>query len=354
MEELNGLTSFEERRYKLKIAIFNAKEYDKKFLTDANISARHELTFFKPHLSFDTAVMAAGFEAVCVFVNDELNEKTIHKLAGLGVRLVILRCAGFNNVDLKACKEAGMTVARVPAYSPHGVAEHAVALILALNRKICLAYDRTRTGNFSLQGLLGFELYRRTAGLVGTGKIGMNTARILLGFGMNVLAYDPLPNEECKKMGVVYCDLERIYAESDVISLHVPLMPETHHIICPESIAKMKYGVMLINTSRGGLIDTPAVIQALKSGKIGYLGLDVYEEEGDVYFEDFSDKILQDDVLARLMTFHNVVMTGHQAFFTENAMKNISETTVANATAFAMGKIPEENLVHYSKDVRQT
>ena len=272
----------------MKIAVFNTKPYDKKFLTTANKDYKQELIFFEVHLSRETCKLAFGFEAVCAFVNDCLDREVLTLLANNGVRLIALRCAGFNNVDLKAAKDLKLTVARVPAYSPHGVAEHAVALMLVLDRKIHRAHNRIHDGNFSLEGLLGFEIYGRTIGIIGTGRIGSIVARIMIGFGAKILAYDPLKNDTCLAMGVEYVALKEIYRQSDVISLHTPLTKETFHMIDEQAILLMKQNVMLINTSRGGLIDTRSVIKGLKSGKIGFLGLDVYEEEGDMFFEDLS------------------------------------------------------------------
>jgi len=269
-----------------------------------------------------------------VFVNDQLNADVIEALYGFGVRLIALRCAGFNNVDLDAANKFEIKVVRVPAYSPYSVAEHTVALILALNRKIYKAYHRVREGNFALDGLLGYDLNGRTVGIIGTGKIGEVVTKIMKGFGCNILAYDLFQNKSCLDMGVKYIPLENLFKESDIITLHCPLTRETHHIIDSNSLDKMKKGVVLINTSRGALIDTKAVIKALKSGKVGALGLDVYEEEADLFFEDLSNLIIQDDIFARLLTFPNVVITGHQAFFTKEALDGIALTTLDNITEF--------------------
>ncbi|HSC34151.1 MAG TPA: 2-hydroxyacid dehydrogenase, partial [Thermodesulfobacteriota bacterium] len=275
---------------------------------------------------------------VCVFVNDTLNPEVLKYLSEHGTRLVALRCAGFNNVDLFAAAELGITVVRVPSYSPEAVAEHTVALVLSLNRKVHRAYARVREGNFSLEGLLGFNLHDKTIGIIGTGKIGFALAKIMKGFGCTVLAFDPYPNPECRALGVIYTDASGLFKESDIITLHCPLTPATHHLIDSKALAKMKRGVMLINTSRGAVIDTKAVIGALKSGKIGYLGLDVYEEEGDLFFEDLSNEVIQDDVFARLLTFPNVLITGHQAFFTREALQAIAETTLSNIADFEKGE----------------
>lgn len=336
----------------MRIAVFNTKPYDREYFTRVNTRHGHELVFFEVHLSADTAGLAKGFGAVCVFVNDIIGAELLEGLAAKGVRLIVLRCAGFNNVDLEAAREAGLTVARVPAYSPCGVAEHTIALILSLNRKIHRAYNRVRDGNFSIDGLLGFELHDRTAGVIGTGKIGAITARILGGFGCRLAGYDPFPSDECRAAGVEYLSLDQLFERADIITLHAPLNPGTRHMINAGALSRMKDGVMIINTSRGGLIDTPAVIEGLKSGKVGYPGLDVYEEEEEVFFEDLSGQVLQDDLLARLLTFPNVLITGHQAFFTGAALTNIAETTLHNVTCFEKGAVPEENLVtekHFRK-----
>jgi len=329
----------------MKVIVFNTKSYDKKFLTDANKDFGHELTFLDVHLNADTCKLASGFEVVCAFVNDHLTKEILTLLAQNGVRLIALRCAGFNNVDLQTAADLKITVVRVPAYAPHGVAEHAVALMLILNRKIHRAHNRVHESNFSLDGLLGFEIYKKTVGIIGTGKIGALVARIMKGFGANVLAYDSMQNKECVDMNVEYVTLEEIYHRSDIITLHIPLTKDTHHIISDHALAQMKKGVMIINTSRGGLIDTKSVIGGLKTGKIGFLGLDVYEEEGDLFFEDLSGKIIHDDVFTRLLAFPNVIMTGHQAFFTKEALMNIAETTLSNITAFERGQVPVENAV---------
>lgn len=335
----------------MRVAVFNSKSYDEEFLNDANSAEckkgghSHELVYFKPHLSVDTCALAFGFEGVCAFVNDELSRDVLTKLAGNGTRLIALRCAGFNNIDLNAADDLGIMVTRIPSYSPHGVAEHAVALILALNRKIHRAYNRVRDGNFSLEGLMGFELYGKTIGILGTGKIGLNMVRIMRGFGMEVLACDPCQNLECAAMGGRYVYLSELWEKSDIISAHVPLTPETHHMIDAQALTHMKRGVMIINTSRGGIIDTGAVINGLKSGQIGFLGLDVYEEEGDLFFEDLSEKIIQDDYFMRLLTFPNVIVTGHQAFFTETALHNIAATTIRNISDYEKHTLVPENQV---------
>ena len=314
------------------VAVFSTKPFDRRFLDAAN--SAHRLAYLEPRLTAETSALAGDAPAICAFVNDQLDARCLARLARQGTRLVALRCAGFNNVDLTAARDLGVTVARVPAYSPHAVAEHTVALILALNRKIHRAYNRVREGNFALDGLLGFDLHGKTAGIVGTGKIGEIVARILAGFGCTVLAYDPFPNPACEAAGARYVTLPELLGSSDVVSLHCPLTPQTHHLIGKEALSGMKRGVMLINTSRGAVVDTRAVIRALKDGTVGSLGLDVYEEEADLFFEDLSDTIVSDDVFARLLTFPNVLITGHQAFFTQEALTNIAETTIANITAF--------------------
>lgn len=322
----------------MKVAVFGTKSYDKHYLSEANKRFNHELVYFDSHLNSVTAALAAGFEAVCAFVNDEVDKACLTTLSQSRIGIVALRCAGFNNVDLAAAAALGISVVRVPEYSPHGVAEHAVALILALNRKLCRAHARVRDGNFSLEGLLGFNLDSKTVGVIGTGRIGSVFCRIMQGFGCSVLAYDPYPNADCTERGVVYTDMETLLSQADIVSLHCPLTPETYHLINEDALARMKPGVMLINTSRGAIIDTVAVIRHLKSERIGYLGLDVYEEEAELFFEDISDKILEDDVFARLLTFPNVFITGHQAFFTSNAMEIIADTTLSNLKDLEEGK----------------
>ncbi len=318
----------------MEIAVFSAKPYDRSFLEQANQPYNHEMVFYETKLTENTAALAEGFPAVCVFVNDLLNEKVLTKLKDGGTKIIALRCAGYNNVDLKAAEKLNMMVVRVPAYSPFAVAEHTVALMLSINRKIHRAYNRVREGNFNLDGLLGFDLNGLTVGIIGTGKIGIEVARIMNGFGCKIMAYDQYQNPESKTLNIKYGELDELFSSSDIITLHCPLTPETYHIIDKSSTGKMKQGVMLINTSRGALIDTTAVIEGLKSGKIGYLGLDVYEEEGDLFFEDLSNIVLQDDVFARLLTFPNVIITGHQAFFTRNALDKIAQTTLSNVKEF--------------------
>ena len=323
----------------MKVAVFSTKNYDRQFLQEANINHGHELVYFEPRLTSETATLAKDFPAVCAFINDELNTKTLEKIASNGTKLIALRSAGFNNVDIETATKLGMTIVRVPAYSPYAVAEHAAGLILTLNRKYHRAYSRVRESNFSLSGLLGFDLHGSTVGIVGTGKIGVCFAQIMKGFGCKLIAYDVFQNPACLELGVKYVELPQLLATSDIVSLHCPLTPETYHMINSESLQHFKQGGMLINTSRGGLIDTKAVIDALKSRKIGFLGLDVYEKEGNLFFEDLSDEVIQDDIFERLLTFPNVVITGHQAFFTRNALQNIAQTTLSNITDIAQGKV---------------
>jgi D-lactate dehydrogenase len=320
-------------------AVFDTKPYDREALTQASADHAIEWRFLEFRLTKDTASAAGTARAVCVFVNDELDQPCLEVLASLGVELVALRSTGFNNVDVDAAGKLKLTVTRVPVYSPYAVAEHAVALLLTLNRKTHRAFNRVRELNFSLNGLVGFDLYAKTAGIVGTGKIGRATAQILRGFGMRVLAYDPFPGEEwAKDAGVDYvATLAELLRISDVVSLHTPLTPETRYTIRAETIALMKRGSILINSSRGGLVNTKALIEALKSGHVAGVGLDVYEEEEGIFFEDLSSDVLHDDDLARLLTFPNVLITSHQAFLTAEALTDIARTTVANISAVASG-----------------
>lgn len=319
----------------MRLVIFSTRSYDRRFLDAANAAHGHELTYFEERLHARTARLARGAEAVCAFVNDIVDAETLECLAEGGVRLVALRASGINNVDLAAATRLGITVVRVPSYSPHAVAEHTVGLMLALERKIHRAHARAREGNFSLEGLLGRELHGRTAGIVGTGAIGTVVARILAGFGCRLLAYDPRSDPGLGAWGVEYVDLPVLLAQSEVVTLHCPLTPATRHLVDATALSAMREGVMLINTSRGALIDTAAVIEGLKSGKVGSLGLDVYEEEESLFFRDLSDQIIQDDVFSRLLTFPNVILTGHQAFFTVEALEQIAATTLGSVSAFA-------------------
>lgn len=323
----------------MRIAFFSAKSYDRQFFELANQEHAHQLSFFEDPLNPDTAILAHDCPAVCIFVNDRAEGETLEILARQGTRLLALRCAGFNHVDLKRAQALGIKVARVPAYSPYAVAEHAVGLVLALNRKLYRAYNRVRDDNFSLDGLLGFDLYGAAVGVVGTGKIGLAFARIMQGFGCRLLGYDAFPNDAFKALSQArYVSLEELLAQSDIISLHCPLLPETHYLINADTIAQMKPGVMLINTSRGHLIDTSAVIAGIKSGQIGYLGIDVYEQEDELFFEDHSDSIIQDDTFQLLQSFPNVFITAHQGFFTRDALTQIAAVTLANATEFDKGQ----------------
>ena len=322
---------------KKRVAFFDTKPYDKVSFEKHDEFKNYEIVFFETKLTEKSVALAKGFDVVCVFVNDIITEKVIDELYEGGVQLIALRCAGYNNVDV--CHAHGkIKMMRVPAYSPYAVAEHALALLMTLNRKIHRAHFRTRDNNFSINGLVGFDLHGKTAGVIGAGKIGKIMAGILKGVGMNVVLFDKYQDQEwADNLGVRYVELDELYRISDVISLHCPLLPTTHHIVNDESIAKMKDGVILINTSRGPLIDTNALIKALKTQKIGAAGLDVYEEEGDYFFEDFSDTMVQDDVLARLLTFPNVIITSHQAFLTKEALENISDTTFTNIRDFFNG-----------------
>ena len=322
----------------MKLAFFDTKSYDlpgfDRYATPAGI----EIKYFEPNLSIDTAPLAAGFDAVCVFVNDIVDAAVVEKLYQLGVKAIVLRCAGFNNVDLRAC-QGKLRVFRVPAYSPHAVAEHAMALLLTVNRRTHKAHIRTREFNFSLQGLTGFDLYGKTVGIIGTGKIGKVFAQICKGFGMKILAYDKFPDTGS---GLEYVSLEEIWENSDIISLHCPLTEETRHMIDRDTIAQMKENVVIVNTSRGGLVNTEDLIAGIKEGKVGAACLDVYEEEGDLFYEDFSGNIVQDDKLVRLIAMPNVIVTSHQAFLTKEALDNIASTTVNNLVRFFEGN-PDES-----------
>ncbi len=322
----------------MKIAVYGTKNYDRKYFELVNQHYGYELVFFDFMLSLPTAKTAAGCDAVCIFVNDDGSREVLQELAALGIKKLALRCAGFNNVDLEAAKEYGIEVVRVPAYSPEAVAEHAVGLMLSLNRHIHRAYQRTREANFSLEGLTGFNMHNRTAGVIGTGKIGLAALRILKGFGMRLLAFDPYPNSLALELGAEYVSLATLYAESDIISLHCPLTAENHHLLNQESFDQMKDGVMIINTSRGALLDANAAIEALKQQKIGALGMDVYENERDLFFEDKSNEVVLDDVFRRLSSCHNVLFTGHQAFLTSEALTSISETTLQNLSQITNGE----------------
>lgn len=328
----------------MRAAVFNTRPFDRKFIDLAN-QHRHEIVYFETQLNEGTAGLAAGCPVVIPFVNDRLNKATLGALYAGGTRALALRSAGFNHVDIPAADELGITVMRVPAYSPHAVAEHTVALMLTLCRKVHRAFNRVREQNFALDGLLGFDLHGKTAGVIGTGKIGAVVVQIMRGFGCRVLAADPVRNQAVEAMGVEYVQPDDLLAQSDIVTLHCPLTPATHHMIDAAALARMKQGAMLINTSRGGLIDTPAVIAALKSGRLAYLGLDVYEEEGDLFFRDLSERVIADDVFTRLLTFPNVLVTAHQAFFTREAVTNIATTTVKNISDFERGAPDPANIV---------
>ncbi len=326
----------------MRITLFSSKPYDRDSFQAANRSHGFELHFLETRLDPDTAALATGAEVVCPFVNDVLSAPVLEQLAAGGTRLIALRSAGYNHVDLPCARRLGLPVVRVPAYSPHAVAEHTVALILALNRRLPRAYNRTREGNFSLQGLTGFDLVGKRVGVVGSGQIGAVFARIMQGFGCEVQLYDPYPNPELERLGMRYVAIDELLAGSDIVSLHCPLTEETRHLINQQSLATMKPHAMLINTGRGALIDTPALIGALKSGQLGYLGLDVYEEEAGLFFEDHSGLPLQDDVLARLLSFPNVIVTAHQAFLTDEALAAIAGTTLGNVAAWQAGQISNQ------------
>lgn len=326
----------------MKVAFFDAKSYDKVGFDRYAAGTDMEIKYFETHLNEDTVSLAAGFDAICVFVNDIVNETVVNKLYEMGVKVIALRCAGFNNVDTRACY-GKIHVFRVPAYSPYAVAEHAMALLLTVNRHTHKAYNRTRDFNFSLQGLTGFDLHGKTVGVIGTGKIGRIFANICKGFGMNILAYDKFPS--CDDLN--YVELPELFQKSDIISLHCPLTDETKHIINANSIAKMKPGVSIVNTSRGGLIDTEDLIAGLRDGKVGAACLDVYEEEGDLFYEDCSDHIIKDDTLVRLIAMPNVIVTSHQAFLTKEALDNIANTTVDNIQKFFRGEPNPDTEVCY-------
>ena len=335
---------------KMKIMVFSSRSYDQTFLEQANRDRICSFHFTETTLKEDTAIMAKGVDAVCCFVNDNLGNRILEQLAGYGIRLILLRCTGFNNVDLEAAERLGITVMRVARYSPYSVAEFAVGLMLTLNRKIHRAYNRVREENFLIDGMMGFDMQGKTVGILGTGKIGTIVGRILaLGFGMKVLAHDLRESPAVKEYGGKYVPMDKLLKNSDIVSLHLPLTPKTHHLINRQTLAMMRQGAMLINTSRGPLIDTRALIESLKNRQLGAAGLDVYEEEGDIFFKDLSEQIIEDEVFLLLLTFPNVVVTGHQAYFTKEAMIHIAETTIANAADFIAGRDNENTLL--AKDV---
>lgn len=322
----------------MKIASFSTKSYDRASFDRILPESGHSMSYFDAKLDIRTLSLAEGHQAICSFVNDHIDAAMTKKMAKMGIRLIALRCAGYNQIDLKAAAEQGIKIVRVPAYSPEAVAEHAFALILTLARKTHKAYNRVRDNNFSIEGLTGVNIHGKTVGVIGTGAIGRAFCRIAKGFGCKVLAYDVVENEEMKQLGVQYLDIKEVLASSHIISLHCPLTPDTHHLINAESIALMQDGAALINTSRGALVETKAVIKALKTKKIGFLGIDVYEQEENIFFKNLSEEIMQDEQIARLMTFPNVLVTGHQAFLTKEALAQISSTTLANVTAFEKGE----------------
>jgi D-lactate dehydrogenase len=328
----------------MKVTFFSTQPYDKKSFEEHNKGFGFEIKYLEVQLNEQTASLAQGANAVCTFVNDRINESIIKQLNAFGVKILALRCAGFNNVDLKAAKENNLTIVRVPAYSPHAVAEHAVAMIMTLNRKIHKAYNRIREQNFALNGLLGFDLYGKTVGVIGTGNIGEVFCKIMLGFGCRVVAFDVKKNEALTKAGVEYLSINELLPLCDIVSLHCPLNDHTKYLVNDQTIQLMKEHVMLINTSRGGLIDTRTVVNGLKSGKIGSLGIDVYEQEENLFFRDLSDAIIEDDVISRLSSFPNVLITAHQGFFTHEALTQIAETTLSNLKRFEENK-PAENEV---------
>ena len=322
----------------MKIGFFSAKHYDIEHFDRTNEAFGAEIEYFDYRLCMKSVKLAHGFEAICAFVNDSLCEEVLVELAKNGTKIIAMRCAGFNNVDLDAAKRLGIRVVNVPAYSPESVAEHTIALMLTLNRKVHKAYQRTRDANFSLEGLVGFNMHNRTVGVIGTGKIGLATIKVLQGFGCKVLAHDPFPNQAVIDLGVDYVSLDEIYPNCDIISLHCPLTPDNHHLLCKESFEKMKPGVMVINTSRGGLLNAFDAMEALKSGQLGSLGLDVYENEKELFFEDKSNEIIQDDVFRRLSACHNVIFTGHQAFLTHEALSSIAYTSLMNVEQLVKGE----------------
>lgn len=318
----------------MKIAVFSTKSYDREYFDKYNRDYNFKFSYFETSLNTDTARLTDGFDAVCVFVNDNVNKSTLKVLSNNGIGLIALRCAGFNNVDIESSKKYNISVVRVPSYSPEAVAEHTLALILTLNRKTHKAYNRVREGNFSLKNLIGFNLKNKTIGIIGTGQIGQSFCNIVKGFGIRIVAFDIYKNKNLLDLGVEYFDLSEVFKQADIISLHCPLNEHTKHLINKTSISKMKEGVMIINTSRGGLINTADVIDGLINKKIGYLGIDVYEQEENLFFNDLSERIIQDEFILRLMSFPNVLITSHQAFFTKEAMTEITTTTLDNIKAF--------------------
>jgi D-lactate dehydrogenase len=328
----------------MKVAIFGTQFYERDYFSKFNVGDKHELVFFEESLNTETTHLAKGFPAVCVFVTDKIDRNCIEKLSKLGVKLIDLRSAGYNNVDIQSAKENNIKVLRVPAYSPQAVAEHTIALILTLNRKTHKAYNQVRENNFSLQNLMGFNLYKKTIGVVGTGKIGRAFCNIMLGFGCKVIAYDIKENEDLKLKDIQYKSFDALLSESDIISIHCPLTPETNHLFDKNAFNKIKKGAMIINTSRGAIINSEEAIEALKKEQIGYLGIDVYENEGDLFFKDQSQSVIQDDIFARLSSFNNVLITPHQAFYTQEAVSEIAKITIKNFTDFENNEILENEV----------
>jgi|JI10StandDraft_1071094.scaffolds.fasta_scaffold346852_1 D-lactate dehydrogenase len=341
----------------MKVAFFNTHAFEKPYFVSGNQNYDQSITFLEPKLNEQTVELARGHDCVCSFVYDHLNANVLNQLKEMGIRLIALRSAGFNHVDMQAAADLELPIVRVPEYSPYAVAEHAVALILSLNRKIYQSISRVRENNFSLDGLVGFDLHNKTVGIVGTGKIGSVMAKIMKGFGCRILAYDIAPNAElAMNLGIEYVEFPHLLRDSDIVTLHVPLTPKTHHMIDMPAFVQMKSKVMLINTGRGGLVDTKALIQALKNERIGYAGLDVYEEEEGIFFENLSGRVQQDDQLARLMTFPNVLITSHQAFLTHEALRNISQTTLQNILDFEQGRKLFNQVhaeTHVEKEIRK-
>lgn len=329
----------------LNIAFFSTKNYDETSFNTANTNPKVQFHFHDFRLNEKTAQMAKGSDVVCAFVNDNLSRPVLEKLAGYGVKIIAMRCAGFDKVDLEAAKELGLQVVRVPAYSPEAVAEHTVGMMMCLNRRLHKAYQRTRDANFSLDGLVGFNFFGKTIGVIGSGKIGVAAMRIFKGLGMNILCFDPYENPQAIELGATYCSLDTLFAQSDIISLHCPLTPENKHLLNEQAFNQMKDGVMIINTSRGKLLDSAAAIEALKKGKIGALGLDVYDNEKDLFFQDKSNDIIVDDVFRRLSACHNVLFTGHQAFLTNEALHNIATTTLDSVDKFFAGETSGNELI---------
>ncbi len=329
----------------MKVAFYSSKSYDQEYFEKVNQRFGHELRFFETRLDAQTVKLAKNFDAICVFVNDKVDNKTLKKIKKHNIGLLTLRCAGFNNVDLEAAANHEITVLRVPAYSPEAVAEHALALIFTLNRKTHKAYNRVREGNFSLERLIGFNISGKTIGVIGTGAIGKAFINLLKGFNATILAYDPYPSEELKKQGINYVSLEELLSQSDIVSLHCPLTPDTHRMINAQRLKHIKKGAMLINTSRGKLIDTEAVIDSLRDKRLGSLGIDVYAEEEKLFFKDLSEMIIDDDTISRLISLPNVLITAHQAFLTREALEQIAETTLQNVTDYKEGNVKQKNEV---------